>query len=85
MPLSADEFSKGTEGINGIEALLKGHPDTAYSLHEIEEALIESGMNRTKHLDVFIADLKLLTPFLFKEKKIESKVIDGIPYFRWRG
>jgi hypothetical protein len=85
MPLSADEFKKGTEGINGIEALLKGHPDTAYSLHEIEEVLIGPGMNRTKHLDVFIADLTLLTPLLFKEKKIESRVIDGIPYFRWRG
>ena len=85
MTLSADEFNKGTEGGNGIESLLKAHPDTAYSLHEIEEALIGSGMNRTKHLDVFIADLTLLTPLLFKEKKIESRVIDGIPYFRWRG
>jgi hypothetical protein len=85
MALSTDEFNKGTEGGNGIESLLKAHPDTAYSLHEIEEALIGPGMNRTKHLDVFIADLTLLTPLLFKEKKIESRVIDGIPYFRWRG
>jgi hypothetical protein len=42
-------------------------------------------MNRTKHLDVFIADLTLLTPLLFKEKIIEYRVIDGVPYFRWRG
>jgi hypothetical protein len=85
MPLSTDEFKKGTEGINWIESLLREHPDTAYSLHEIEEALIGPGMNRTKHLDVFIADLTLLTPLLFKEKKIEYRVIDGIPYFRWQG
>jgi hypothetical protein len=85
MPLSADEFGKGTAGPNGIESLLKAHPGTAYSLHEIEEALIGPGMNRTKHLDVFIADLALLAPLLFKEKKIEYRVIDGVPYFRWRG
>jgi hypothetical protein len=85
MPLSADEFEKGTTGTNGIEALLRAHPGTAYSLHEIEEALIGPGMNRTKHLDVFIAELTLLAPLLFQEKKIDYRVIDGVPFFRWRG
>jgi hypothetical protein len=85
MPLTSDEYNKGTEGINEIEALLRAHPDTAYSLHEIEKALIGPGMNRTKHLDVFIADLTLLAPLLFKEKKIGHRVIDGVPYFRWQG
>ena len=80
MPLSADEFGKGTAGPKGIESLLKAHPGMAYSLHEIEEALIGPGMNRTKHLDVFIADLTLLAPLLFTEKKIEYRVIDGVPY-----
>ena len=72
-------------GQNEIEHLLKEHPGVAYSLHEIEEALIGPGMNRTKHLDVFIANLTLLAPILFEEKKIEYRVSDGIPYFRWRG
>jgi hypothetical protein len=85
MPLTAEEFNKGTEGINEIEALLRAHPDTAYSLHEIEEALIGPGMNRTKHLDVFIANLTLLAPLLFTEKKIGHRVINGVPYFRWQG
>jgi hypothetical protein len=85
MPLSAADFEKGTAGTNGIEALLRANPGMAYSLHEIEEVLIGPGMNRTKHLDVFIADLTLLAPLLFKEKKIEHRVIDGVPYFRWRG
>jgi hypothetical protein len=84
MPLSADEFMKGLQETNRIASLLKSHPETAYSLHEIEEALIGPGMNRTRHLDVFIAELTLLAPLLFTEKKIESRVIDGIPYFRWR-
>jgi len=85
MPLLPDEFRKGTTGPNGIETLLREHPDMAYSLHEIEEALIGPGMNRTKHLDLFIADLTLLAPLLFTEKQIEYRVIDGVPYFRWRG
>jgi hypothetical protein len=85
MPLSAAEFEKGEPGTNMIEALLRAHPDMAYSLHEIEEALIGPGMNRVKHLDLFIADLSLLAPLLFEEKKIEHRVINGIPYFRWRG
>ncbi len=85
MPLSSDEFEKGTAGTNGIETLLRAHPGMAYSLHEIEEALIGPGMNRTKHLDVFIADLTLLAPLLFQEKKIEYRIIEGVPYFRWRG
>ena len=42
-------------------------------------------MNRTKHLDVFIADLTLLAPLLFTEKKIGHRVIAGVPYFRWQG
>ncbi|MGA9030618.1 MAG: hypothetical protein WB404_09350, partial [Methanoregula sp.] len=63
---------------------LRAHPGMAYSLHEIEGALIGPGMNRTKHLDVFIADLTLLAPLLFQEKKIEYRVIEGVPYFRWR-
>jgi hypothetical protein len=85
MPLTTDGYNKGTEGINEIEALLRAHPDTAYSLHEIEEALIGPGMNRTKHLDVFIANLTLLAPLLFTEKKIGHRVINGVPYFRWQG
>ncbi|MFZ0006452.1 MAG: hypothetical protein WCC86_09745 [Methanoregula sp.] len=85
MSLSADEFEKGAAGTNEIENLLKQHPGVAYSLHEIEEALIGPGMNRTKHLDVFIANLTLIAPLLFEEKKIEYRVINGIPYFRWRG
>ncbi len=85
MPLTAEEYNKGTEGINEIVALLMAHPDTAYSLHEIEEALIGPGMNRIKHLDVFIADLTLLAPLLFMENTIGHRVIDGIPYFRWQG
>jgi hypothetical protein len=85
MPLTAEEFNNGIEGITEIEALLRAHPDTAYSLHEIEEALIGPGMNRTKHLDVFIANLTLLAPLLFTEKKIGHRVIDSVPYFRWQG
>jgi len=37
-------------------------------------------MNRRKHPDVFIADLTLPTPLLFDAKKIEYKIIQGIPY-----
>jgi hypothetical protein len=85
MPLSSDEFRKGSAGTNAIEELLRANPYKAYSLHEIEEAIIGTEMNRRKHLDLFIADLTLLTPILFKEGKIESRVIDGIPYFKWKG
>jgi len=85
MPIPAETFMNGTTGTNRIETLLRANPGTAYSLHEIEEELIGPGMNRVKHLDIFIADLTLLTPLIGAEKQIESRVIDGIPYFRWRG
>jgi hypothetical protein len=61
MPISADEFSKSSSGTNEIEKLLRSNPDKTYSLHEIEEEIIGKEMNRRKHLDVFIADLTLLT------------------------
>ena len=84
MPISADEFSKSSSGTNEIEKLLRSNPDKAYSLHEIEEEIIGKEMNRRKHLDVFIADLTLLTPLLFRDNKIECKVIRGISYFKWK-
>jgi hypothetical protein len=84
MTISRDEFRNGESGVNEIERLLREHPDTAWSLHDIEEAIIGREMNRRKHLDVFIADLALLTPLLFDDKKIEYKIIQGIPYFKWK-
>lgn len=84
MTISSDEFQSAAAGENGIEKLLREHPEKAWSLHEIEEELIGREMNRMKHLDVFIADLTLLAPFLFESKKIESKIIGGIPYFKWK-
>jgi len=85
MIYSAEEFKNQAPGANPIETLLKTHPGTAYCLHEIEEALIGTEMNRKKHLDVFIANLAILDPLLFTEKKIEYRIIDNIPYFRWNG
>ena len=84
MPITTDVFNQGTAGANEIENLLRAHPGTAYSLHEIEEELIGPGMNRTKHLDVFIAYLTLLGPQI-SDKKIEYRVVGGIPYFQWHG
>ena len=83
MPISIDEFCKGSLGPNEIEKLLKANPDKAYTLHEIEEAIIGKEMNRQKHLDVFIADLTMLAPLLFEVDKIECRVVNGTPYFRW--
>jgi hypothetical protein len=63
---------------------LKENPEKAWSLHEIEEAIIGREMNRMKHLDVFIGDLTLLAPLLFESKRIKSRIIGGIPYFKWK-
>ncbi len=84
MTISSDEFESAVAGENKIEALLRENPGKAWSLHEIEEEIIGREMNRMKHLDVFIADLTLLAPLLFESKRIESKIIGGIPYFKWK-
>jgi hypothetical protein len=84
MPISSDEFKQSVSGANEIERLLKENPDKAWSLHEIEEKLIGTGINRIKHLDAFIGNLILLAPLLFDSEKIEYKIIQGIPYFKWR-
>lgn len=84
MTISADEFKAAPTGVNEIEELLRADPGRAWSLHEIEEEIIGREMNRKKHLDVFIADLTLLAPLLFDSKTIESKIIGGIPYFKWK-
>lgn len=83
MSVSAKEFSEGLESINEIERFLRAHPDTGYSLHEIEAAVIGEQIDRIRHLDLFIADLILLIPHLFEEERIECRVIEGIPYFKW--
>ena len=84
MTISSDEFRNGVSDPNEIEKLLRENPDRAWSLHEIEEEIIGKEMNRRKHLDVFIADLTLVAPLLFDDKKIEYKIIQGIPYFKWK-
>jgi hypothetical protein len=84
MTISSEEFRNSESGENEIEKLLRENPGKAWSLHEIEEEIIGREMNRKKHLDVFIADLTLLTPLLLDNSKIESKIIQGIPYFKWK-
>jgi hypothetical protein len=84
MTISSEEFRNSESGENEIEKLLRENPGKAWSLHEIEEEIIGREMNRKKHLDVFIADLTLLTPLLLDNNKIESKIIQGIPYFKWK-
>lgn len=83
MPISSDEFKRSVSGANEIEKLLKENPDKAWSLHEIEEKIVGAEINRIKHLDAFIGSLTLLAPLLFDSKKIEYKIIQGIPYFKW--
>lgn len=83
MPVSAWEFNEGSVRVNKIEQFLRAHPDTGYSLHEIEAAIIGDQIDRIRHLDLFIADLLLLIPRLFEEERIECRVIKGTPYFKW--
>jgi hypothetical protein len=83
MPISADEFSKVSSGPNEIEKLLRANPDKAYSLSELEEAIIGKEMNRKKHLDVFIGNLILLAPVIFELELIQCRIIDGVVYLRW--
>ncbi|HVN74155.1 MAG TPA: hypothetical protein VMT44_06150 [Methanoregula sp.] len=85
MPITAEEFLKGTTGANCIASLLRENPDKAYSLHEIEEEIIGKEMNRMLHLDIFIAELILLAPLLFETGEIECRHVNRIPYFRWSG
>ncbi len=84
MRISSDEFKSAPAVENEITKLLRENPEKAWSLHEIEEEIIGKEMNRMKHLDVFIGDLTLLAPLLFESKKIESRIIGGIPYFKWK-
>ncbi|MEN6341695.1 MAG: hypothetical protein ABFC89_03960 [Methanospirillum sp.] len=84
MPITSDEFDRGEVGPNQVEAFLKEHPNKAYALHEIETALIGPEVNRRLHLDLFIADLVVLAPQFCGERRIECRVIDGTPYFRWK-
>jgi hypothetical protein len=83
MPVTAEEFRKGTEGLNRIGELLRKNPDKAYSLHEIEEEIIGKEMNRKLHLDIFIAELTLLAPLLFETGQIECRLVGDVPYFHW--
>jgi hypothetical protein len=69
MPLIAEEYTKCTEAIHEIKTLLMAHPDTAYSLYEIEESLIGPGMNCEKRLDFFIAALTLHAPLPVTKKE----------------
>jgi hypothetical protein len=82
--ISSEEFENGVSGANEIEKLLRENPGRAWSLHEIEEEIIGREMNRRKHLDVFIADLTILAPLLFDAGKIEYKILEGVPYFKWK-
>jgi len=84
MPITAEEFERGSTGPNEIERLLKSDPSRARSLHEIEEAIIGPEMNRRTHLDIFIANLTMLTPLLFRDEPIVCRVVGGVPYFKWQ-
>jgi len=84
VPITSDEFDRGEPGPNQVEVFLRSHPDEAYALHEIEAALIRPEVNRRLHLDRFIADLIVLAPQFCGERRIECRVVDGTPYFRWR-
>jgi hypothetical protein len=84
MPITSDEFYSGQTGPNRVEAFLRAHPDEAYALHEIETALIGPEVDRRLHLDLFLADLIVLAPQFCGERRIECRVVDGTPYFRWR-
>lgn len=84
MPITSDEFDRGEPVPNQVGAFLRSHPDEAYALHEIETALIGPEVNRRLHLDRFIADLIVLAPQFCGERRIECRVVDGTPYFRWR-
>jgi len=84
MPITAEEFERGSIGQSEIEQLLKSDPSKAWTLHEIEEAIIGTEMNRRKHLDIFIANLTMLTPLLFRDEQIVCRVVGGVPYFKWQ-
>lgn len=84
MPITSDEFKAGEAGPNLVEAFLRAHPDEAFALHEIEAALIGPEVNRRLHLDRFIAALIVLAPQFCGERRIECRVVNGTPYFRWR-
>jgi len=84
VPITSDEFDRGQVGPNQVEAFLRAHPDEAFALHEIEAALIGPEVNRRLHLDRFIADLIVLAPQFCGERRIECRVVDETPYFRWR-
>ncbi len=84
LPITPDEFERGQIGPNQVETFLRAHPDAAFALHEIETALIGAEVNRRLHLDLFIADLIVLAPQFCGERRIECRVVDGTPYFRWR-
>ena len=83
MPITAEDFSRASSGPNEIEKLLRANPDKAYSLHEIEEELIGKDMNRRKHLDIFIANLTMLSPLIFDLELVQYRIIGGVVYFRW--
>jgi hypothetical protein len=84
MPITSDEFYRGQAGPNRVETFLRAHPDEAYALHEIETALIGPEADRRLHLDQFLADLIVLAPQFCGERRIECRIVDGTPYFRWR-
>lgn len=84
MPITSDEFYRGRSGENRVEAFLREHPDEAFTLHEIETAVIGTEVNRRLHLDLFIADLIVLAPQFCGERRIECRVVDGTPHLHWR-
>lgn len=84
MPIASDRFEAGTAGTNEIEVFLRARPDQAFTLHEIEAALIGAEVNRRLHLDRFIAALVLLGPQL-ADGRVAARVVDGVPHLRWKG
>ncbi len=84
MPITSDEFERGTAGPNQVEVFLRAHPDEAFALHEIEAAVIGPEVNRRLHLDRFIADLIVLAPQFCGEKRIECRDVGGTLYFHWK-
>jgi hypothetical protein len=93
MPITSDEFKKGrsADSLEGrIEQFLESHNDSAYSLLEICEELLGKPKSTAGVVEVFayafggawIANKSMET--LLQEDKIETKEINGTPYYKWK-
>jgi len=77
MPITSSDYEKrGGEAGALLKEFLRFHPHVAYTLDDLLELLASNDINLSKE------ELERLFFSLEYAGRIESKIVDGVPYYR---